>query len=158
MQTLPLLTYFLDTPHPIDPFTFVPLVSEEGQSSQVDHNFARLALPGAVRPLVGTAASSTSKRTISSAPKTVFPEAHLDDLLAKITDLATPNFTFLVESIYQDLRVHKIKKNAIEAKLREIGEKSKEKKIWVIKPGWFHGVSCIHNNIKHSLQALHQLS
>jgi len=70
---------------------------------------------------------------MTSAPKTVFPEAHLGTLLAKITDLATPSLTLLVESIYQDLRIHKVKKNAIEAKVREVGEKSKDKKAWVVK-------------------------
>lgn len=124
--------FSLDTPHPIDPFTFVSVVSEEGQSSQ-DPSFAVPALPGTVQPSVGTAAQTISKRTMSSAPKTVFPEAHLGTLVAKITDLATPNFTFLVESIYQDLRIYKIKKNAIEAKVREICEKSKDKKVWVVK-------------------------
>lgn len=88
-----------------------------------------------VQPLAGTAAPSASKRTISTAPKTVFPEAHLDALLAKITDLATPSLTFLVESIYQDLRIYKVKKNAIEAKVREMGEKSKDKKVWIVKQG-----------------------
>ena len=50
-----------------------------------------------------------------------------------ITDLATPSLTFLIESIYKDLRIHKIKKNAIEAKVREMGEKSKDKKVWVVR-------------------------
>ena len=124
-----------DTPHPIDPFTFASVVSEEGQNPQVDPSFAALSLPGMVQPLAGTAAPSASKRTISTAPKTVFPEAHLDALLAKITDLATPSLTFLVESIYQDLRIYKVKKNAIEAKVREMGEKSKDKKVWIVKQG-----------------------
>lgn len=70
---------------------------------------------------------------MSSTPKTVFPDAHLGTLVAKITDLATPNFTFLVDSIYQELRGYKIKRNAIEAKVREIGEKSKDKKVWIVK-------------------------
>lgn len=40
-----------------------------------------------------------------------------------------------MDSIYQDLRSHKIKKNAIEAKVKEVGEKSKDgKKVWVLKP------------------------
>lgn len=109
------------------------VVSEEGQTSQADPAFAVPSLHGAVQPLAGTAAPSASKRTANSTPKTIFPEAHLGTLLAKITELATPSLVFLVESIYQDLRMHKIKKNAIEAKVREIGEKSKDKKVWVVK-------------------------
>ena len=76
------------------------------------------------------------KRTNSApAPKTTFPDAHLPVLVSKITALATSNITFLVESIYQDLRTHKVKKNAIEAKVKEVGEKCKEKKVWILKPG-----------------------
>jgi hypothetical protein len=40
-----------------------------------------------------------------------------------------------VESIYQDLRKFGVKKNAIEAKLKEVAEKSKEKKVWTAKAG-----------------------
>ncbi len=68
-------------------------------------------------------------------PKTVFPEVHLPLLLSKINALQTTNLTFLVEAIYQDLRAHKVKKNAIEAKVREVGEKSKDTKFWMVKPG-----------------------
>jgi chromatin assembly factor 1 subunit A len=75
---------------------------------------------------------TTVKRTYGP-PKTGFPETHMPLLLTKITSLCTGNFAFLVESIYQELRVHDVKKNAIEAKIREIGEKSKEKKIWIVK-------------------------
>jgi chromatin assembly factor 1 subunit A len=124
-----------DTPHPIDPFTFASVVSEEGQNPQVDPSFAARSLPGMVQPLAGTATPSASKRTTSSAPKTVFPEAHLDTLLVKIASLATPSLAFLVESIYQDLRDSNVKKNAIEAKVREMGEKSKDRKVWVVKQG-----------------------
>lgn len=110
------------------------VVSEEGQNSQVNPSFAVPSLPGTVQPLAGTAGPSVFKRTANSVPKTNFPEAHLGTLLTKITELATPSLAFLVESVYQDLRTHKIKKNAIEAKVREIGEKSKDKKVWIVKP------------------------
>lgn len=72
---------------------------------------------------------------VTSAPKTAFPEEHLPTLVAKVTSLETGSITFLVDSIYQDLRSQKIKKNAIEAKIKEVGEKSTDgKKIWVMKP------------------------
>lgn len=67
-------------------------------------------------------------------PRMPFPDEHLPHLLARIASVATGNMTFLVESIYQDLRRYKVKKNAIEAKVREVGEKCKEKKIWIVKP------------------------
>ena len=47
--------------------------------------------------------------------------------------METGNIAGIVETVYQELRQHKVKKNAIEAKLKEIGEKSKEKKVWVVK-------------------------
>ncbi|KAG9318535.1 hypothetical protein JVU11DRAFT_626 [Chiua virens] len=122
-----------DTPYPIDPFAFISAASEDRPNSQVDLSSTGPPLPGASQTLVGTSARSTSRRSINPPPKTAFPEAHLGTLLAKMTDLSTPNLTYLVESIYQDLRAHKIRKNAIEAKVREIGEKCKDKKVWVVK-------------------------
>jgi len=55
-------------------------------------------------------------------------------LLHKITQLQASSLNALVESIYLELREHKVKKVAIEAKVKEVGEKCKEKKVWVIKP------------------------
>lgn len=77
-------------------------------------------------------AETTSKKPAPLA-KTVFPEAHLPTLIEKIGSLQTGNLNFLVEAIHQDLREHKVKKNAIEAKIREIGEKCKETKRWKLK-------------------------
>jgi chromatin assembly factor 1 subunit A len=67
------------------------------------------------------------------APKTTFPDTYVPQLLAKITSLETGNFTFLVESIYQEFRVFGVKRNAVEAKLKEVSEKSKERKVWIVK-------------------------
>ena len=55
--------------------------------------------------------------------------------------MQTGNITGIVETVYLELRAHKVKKNAIEAKLREIGEKSKEKKVWVLKSASLQAVS-----------------
>lgn len=55
-------------------------------------------------------------------------------LLAKITSLATSNLAFIVETVYQDVREHRVKKNAIEAKVKEVGEKCKTLKVWVVRP------------------------
>jgi hypothetical protein len=68
------------------------------------------------------------------APKTTFPDAHLSLLLEKITAIQASSITFLVDSIHRDLSAHRVKKNAIEAKIKEVGEKCKEKKVWVLKP------------------------
>jgi len=72
------------------------------------------------------------KKTVP-APKKTFPEVHLNVLIDKVNTLQANNLTVLVEAVYQELREHNVKKNAIEAKIREIGEKSKEKKFWIIK-------------------------
>ena len=39
----------------------------------------------------------------------------------------------IVETVHRELQAHKVKKNAIEAKVREVGEKCKEKKVWIVK-------------------------
>jgi chromatin assembly factor 1 subunit A len=85
---------------------------------------------GALAHGMSEVASLMPKRGL---PKTNFPDAHLSVLLSKITSLATGNMTFLVESVFQELREHNVRKNAIEAKLKEVGEKCKHKRIWVVK-------------------------
>ncbi|KAI6036535.1 chromatin assembly factor 1 subunit A-domain-containing protein [Pisolithus microcarpus] len=119
---------FNDTPYPIDPFTFVSVSAEERQNVKVNLNLPDKATSD---PSLGT--SSHGKRAgVTQARKAQFPDTHLGTLLAKITTLATPSLNFLVESIYQDLRIHKVKKGAIEAKVREVSEKSKDK-VWVVR-------------------------
>ncbi|KAF8831498.1 hypothetical protein HHX47_DHR1000511 [Lentinula edodes] len=66
-------------------------------------------------------------------PKTAFPDEHLPILLSKINTAQAANLTVLVEAVSQELREHKVKKNAIEAKIREVGEKCKVRKFWVVK-------------------------
>ncbi len=41
-----------------------------------------------------------------------------------------------MEAVFQELRTFKVKKNAIEAKIKEVAEKLKDKdrKVWVVKP------------------------
>jgi hypothetical protein len=130
---------FNDTPYPIDPFTFVAMTAEESQQANYESKFAVPSLPnrpsgnnGAAESSATTQAPANKRATAVSTPKTTFPDAHVPLLISKITALATANLTFIVESVYQELRAHKVKKNAIEAKVREVAEKSKEKKIWVI--------------------------
>ncbi|KIM80821.1 hypothetical protein PILCRDRAFT_822100 [Piloderma croceum F 1598] len=148
---------FNDTPYPINPFTFVSAPQEKQTKSSKeitsalsnDATFAVPSLPDRLlsapstitAPILpssstnGPASNANMKRTNSApAPKTTFPDAHLPALVSKIAALETSNITFLVESIYQELRPHKVKKNAIEAKIKEVGEKCKEKKVWIIKP------------------------
>ncbi|TDL27563.1 hypothetical protein BD410DRAFT_740732 [Rickenella mellea] len=143
---------FNDTPSPIDPFTFVSTSAEERVASTSKSVFAVPALPARVAnstpqgtappSLVVTAQPGAAmipdvppKRKTATVPppKTTFPDIHVPHLINKINSLATGNLTGIVESIYQDLKNHKVKKNAIEAKVREIGEKCKFKKVWIVK-------------------------
>ncbi|KAH7912148.1 hypothetical protein BJ138DRAFT_1172111 [Hygrophoropsis aurantiaca] len=143
---------FNDTPYPIDPFTYVSVAAEERQTNNTNTTFLVPPLPqrlaaGTTDPSPSSlAAPSVPAKRMAAAltPKTTFPDIHLPVLFSKISSLATPNLTFIVESIHQELKAHRVKKNAIEAKVREIGEKSKDKKVWVVKDDIkaLHGLSC----------------
>jgi hypothetical protein len=131
--------HFLDTPFPIDPFTFVSQCTDVTRPNKKD-GFAVPSLPErivAASPaqidlsMVHPAAPVIKRTAI--APKTVFPEIHLAHLLDKITSSPTASLPILVDTIYQDLRDHKVKKNSIEAKVREVAEKCKMKKVWIVK-------------------------
>lgn len=144
---------FNDTPFPIDPFTFVSTCVEDYKASLKVP--ATTTAPSTAAPngsvLVPTipgqipASSNPNAAPVHSPSMTVikkpaaslknpFPDAHLPYLLGKISELQMASFVLLVETIYQELKVHKVKKVAIEAKIREVGEKCKEKKVWVVKP------------------------
>ncbi|OSD02875.1 hypothetical protein PYCCODRAFT_1435163 [Trametes coccinea BRFM310] len=141
---------FNDTPFPIDPFTYVSHPLEQSstgrQAQQTSDGFAIPALP----PHIAKSTSSTSSLHTASAsrggapstpptkrgtlvPKTAFPEAHLPYLLSRIEALATSSLQGIVETVHRELQAHRVKKNAIEAKVREVGEKCKEKKVWVVR-------------------------
>lgn len=108
----------------------------------MDTIFAVPALPPrlvAANPAAnGNDSSSNSPLGNANIPKkppakSVFPEAHVQFLLQKITQLQASSINALVESIYLELREQGVKKIAIEAKVKEVGEKCKEKRVWVIK-------------------------
>ncbi|KAF8810148.1 hypothetical protein BYT27DRAFT_7240947 [Phlegmacium glaucopus] len=145
---------FNDTPFPIDPFSYVSTCIEDHKASLRTTNgahaddvvFAVPALPPRLAAS-NSAESSSSSSTKPPVPKKAsvtnrapFPECHLGFLLNKITQLQASSINALVESIYLELREHKVKKTAIEAKLREVGEKCKEKKVWVVKPALLGGI------------------
>ncbi|KAF9065273.1 chromatin assembly factor 1 subunit A-domain-containing protein [Rhodocollybia butyracea] len=130
-----------ETSFPIDPFTFVSTMVEDRKPSVTsEKGFAVPALPNRVIKKSDAANSSpTVSATVSTAPKkftapkTAFPEEHLPVLLSKINTAQAANLTILVEAVSQELREHKVKKNAIEAKIREVGEKCKVRRFWVVK-------------------------
>ena len=65
------------------------------------------------------------------AQKYPFPEAHVPMLVAKINELATGSILLIVETLYQELKDHKVKKNSIEAKVKELAVK--RGRVWVTK-------------------------
>ncbi|KAJ7098084.1 chromatin assembly factor 1 subunit A-domain-containing protein [Mycena belliarum] len=135
------IQFFNDTAFPIDPFTFV---SQCGDPTRMDKK-DKLTVPTlSDRVIIATPAcqsdvtssphpTSTSVKRAVIAPRTVFPEIHLAQLLAKITSAQTSSLPILIDAIYQDLRDHKVKKNSIEAKVREVAEKCKIRKVWIVK-------------------------
>jgi chromatin assembly factor 1 subunit A len=67
-----------------------------------------------------------------TAPKNPFPDAHLPFLKNKVSSMGTSSLIALVEALHLDLKNHRVKKNAIEAKLREICVKD-QRHIWSVK-------------------------
>ena len=149
-----------DTPFPINPFKFVSQPVEQQASAsgpghslqQTEDGFVIPALPphltkSSPNPNLGllTPSSSSSSSTGLAAspgantkrsgqmPKKAFPDAHLAHLLTRIGELETSSLQCIVETVHRELQAHKVKKNAIEAKVREVGEKCKEKKVWIVK-------------------------
>lgn len=137
----------------MDPFTFVSVPVDEKPSApkQAPASTSDFIVPD-LPPHVTAALKSNGHLTVPAPsgttspgikrstaplpkPKTVFPDQHIPLLLAKITELETGNLTFIVETIYKELGEFHVKKNAIEAKVKEVGEKSKGgKRVWVVKP------------------------
>uniref|UniRef100_D8PWL3 Chromatin assembly factor 1 subunit A dimerization domain-containing protein n=1 Tax=Schizophyllum commune (strain H4-8 / FGSC 9210) TaxID=578458 RepID=D8PWL3_SCHCM len=140
---------FNDTPFPVDPFTYVSTAVEDMKRSKAPAPMPAVSTssgPFLVPPLPDhVKASATTAPTASSssappkpsalAPKNPFPDAHLPYLLATIQTMQAKSVTALVEKIHADLQEHKVRKNAIEAKIREVAEKSAQGKVWVLKAG-----------------------
>ncbi|KAJ3839465.1 chromatin assembly factor 1 subunit A-domain-containing protein [Lentinula raphanica] len=134
-----------DTPFPVDPFTFVSNVVEQRKPAKtVERSFAVPSLPNHVAqgstqgPDMGTSSTlaTPAPRRPAITPKTTFPDEHLPILLSQINTAQAANLTVLIEAVAQKLREHNVKKNAIEAKIREVGEKCKVRKFWVVKENY----------------------
>ncbi|KZT28551.1 hypothetical protein NEOLEDRAFT_1175854 [Neolentinus lepideus HHB14362 ss-1] len=139
---------FNDTPYPIDPFTFVlaPSTASKNPAHRTNGVFLVPPVPGQAQSNTATSCDSAMantpalpttivKRASGPAPKTSFPDDHLPALLSRIRLTPTANLTVLIEMVYasfQEQRI-KVKKNALEAKIREVCEKCKFRKVWVVK-------------------------
>lgn len=83
--------------------------------------------------------AGANSATVIQAPKKAAPlrvplaDTHVPFVLSKITELETGSFVLLVETIYEALKPNKVTKAAVEAKIREVGEKDKVKKKWVVR-------------------------
>jgi len=101
-----------------------------GEQPKTEDGFLVPPLPSRIGP------STTGEVKKAGQGKATFPDIHLDFLLSKITEMQATSIISLTEAIYLDLKEHKVKKNAIEAKVKEVAEKCKEKKCWVVKPSY----------------------
>ena len=70
-------------------------------------------------------------KRLALTQKNPFPEAHVPTLVTKINELATGSIVLIVETLYQELKDHKVKKNSIEAKVKELAVK--KGRVWVVK-------------------------
>jgi len=121
-----------DHPCPIDPFTYVsPL--EMAPQAAANRPFLVPAIPERVHLALNEPQISTPGvvKKPPLGPKHPFPETHIPTLVAKINELATGSIVLIVESLYQELKDHKVKKNSIEAKVKELAVK--KGRIWVVK-------------------------
>ncbi|KAJ7172649.1 chromatin assembly factor 1 subunit A-domain-containing protein [Mycena filopes] len=129
---------FNDAPFPIDPFTFMSECGDTARTSRND-GFAVPALPDrlvgatAAQPDTSPIPSPAPAKRATLAPKTMFPDIHMTHLLDKINTSSIASLPILIDTIYQGLKDHKVKKNSIEAKVREVAEKCKVKKVWIVK-------------------------
>ncbi|KAF8507262.1 hypothetical protein JB92DRAFT_2961415 [Gautieria morchelliformis] len=142
---------FNDTPFPVDPFSFVsgPMTAEKANNNPDSEGlFVMPALPDRLQKLPAATTSTddsvAKRKALNSAlpPKTSFPDTHVPLLLQKIGASNTNSFVVLLDSLFQDLKALGIKKNALEVKLREVSEKDKSKRAWVVKDqAWIrHGL------------------
>lgn len=84
--------------------------------------------------MTGSATAGVKRKPAAALPpKNPFPEALLPYLAEKVESLASGNMIWLVETLFQDMKSHKIKKNAIDAKVREICEKCPNRRVWIIR-------------------------
>lgn len=110
-------------------------ISSSGQTKTTD-GFVIPALPDHIKLGDGsTSANSTTpanKRGSSQpVPKTTIPDSLLPEFVAMVHG-STSNRPVLVDEVYQALKDRGAKKNAVEAKFKEIAVKEKGTKKWIV--------------------------
>ena len=137
-----------DTPYPLNPFSFVSGLADVRTSStstsgsKLQSQFVIPALPphllNSSTPVLDPASSNSTSsqqppaKRSRTIPKNPFPDAHLPFLKDKVASMGTTSLIALVEALHLDLKSHGVKKNAIEAKIREICVKG-QRHIWSLK-------------------------
>lgn len=126
------ISFSQDNPCPIDPFTYVSPLEITPQAA-TNRTFLIPAIPEHIHSTSNEPQASTSgvMKKPPPGPKHPFPEAHVPILVAKIKELATGSIILIVETLYQELKDHKVKKNSIEAKVRELAVK--KGRVWIAK-------------------------
>ena len=122
----------LDNPCPIDPFTYVSTLEMAAQAA-ANRRFLVPAIPerGQFTSNISQTSTSGVLKKQPLAQKFPFPEVHVPILVAKINELATGSIVLIVETLYQELKDYKVKKNSIEAKVKELAVK--KGRVWVAK-------------------------
>jgi chromatin assembly factor 1 subunit A len=134
-----------DSPYPLDPFSFVSIPADTSASasgSKLQPQYVLPALPphllNSSTPVLDPASSNSTGSQPPQAkrsrmmPKNPFPDAHLPFLKDKVASMSTTSLISLVEALHLDLKTHGVKKNAIEAKIREICVKG-QRHVWSVK-------------------------
>ena len=137
-------------PFPIDPFRTIIEQVAPGPSPHAADEQPVVSAPMHAYPALPTALSnipqqpSTAENLVTVTaikrkapllpPKTSIPDFLIPLLLDKINQLQTGNLTWLIDSIFHELKQYSVKRNAIEAKVREVGEKCAYRRIWIVKP------------------------
>jgi len=124
--------FFNDNPCPIDPFTYVS-PPEMSTQAIANRTFLVPTIPERVQS-ASNVPQASSPGVVKKPPPTQkhpFPETHVHILVARINELATGSIVLIVETLYQELKGHKVKKNSIEAKVKELAVK--KGRIWVAK-------------------------
>lgn len=133
----------LDTPLFIDPLVNYSEIAAHASAKDKDANgFVIPAIPDRLLPSSssdpstssGPAKKRGSSQSNSSGAKPILPD-HLVQKMAGLV-LEAPSGTtqvLLIDKVHQALKAEGAKKNAVEATLKQVFEKEKTKKRWVVK-------------------------
>ncbi|KZO95215.1 hypothetical protein CALVIDRAFT_181345 [Calocera viscosa TUFC12733] len=131
--------HFLNyAPFPLDPFDFVAHGKQEAGvalvEQQVPTTVQQQARPETSASAAAAAETAAKARAAVAPPKHPFPEQHLVALLQAIEGSTKPR-PVLLEDLFSSFKHLGVKKNAIDAKLKEVCVK--DKKVWkVLDDAW----------------------